>query len=57
MTKYLTIVAQYALGLAAFGFLCSLIGVDLDVALITVSQAAGQPWLPWISFRSNPSFR
>ena len=49
MTKYLTIVAQYALGLAAFGFLCSLIGVDLDVALITVSQAAGQPWLPWPS--------
>ena len=40
----------YAMGVAVFGFVCSLIGIDLDVALITISQAAGRPYLPYISW-------
>ena len=40
----------YAMGVAVFGFVCSLIGIDLDVALITISQAVGRPYLPYISW-------
>ena len=47
MIKYLKVAAGYAMGVAVFGFLCSMVGVDLDVALMTISQAAGRPWMPY----------
>lgn len=48
----LTKLFEYVLGISVFAAVCWGIEVDLDAALIIMSQVAGRPWLPTVSLNN-----